>query len=161
MSTVTVEGNLTRDLELRFTPSGTAVCEGSVAENRRYTPAGADTATEQTSFYDFTVWQTQAENVVASLKKGDRVIITGRLEQVSWVTDDGDKRSKVRIVVNSIGVALRFAHVEGIAKNPRKGDWVPEEARDATAPAPRPNPAEAIKGELVAAGSVSNDEEPF
>lgn len=106
-SEVTIVGNLTRDPELRYLTSGTAVCSFGVAVNRRYQKNGE--WEEQTSFFDVTAWRHLADNVTESLVKGDRVIVTGRLEQRTWETDEGDKRSKVEITADNIGASLQFA----------------------------------------------------
>jgi single-strand DNA-binding protein len=64
---------------------------------------------EQTSFFTGTVWREQAETVAESLQKGTRVIVSGRLEQRSWETDEGDKRSVVEVQIDEIGPSLRWA----------------------------------------------------
>lgn len=107
-TTVTLAGNLTRDPELRFTPGGQAVCNFGIAINR-----GKDKPGE---FFDVTVWEEQAETVSESLAKGDRVVIVGRLQQRSWETDAGDKRSKVEVVAYEVGPSLRWARVPTIEK---------------------------------------------
>jgi single-strand DNA-binding protein len=99
----TIVGNLTRDPELRFTPSGLAVASLSVAVNRK---RGEE---EVVSFFDVTAFGTLAENV-CELGKGTRVIVVGRLEQRSW-EQDGNKRSKVELVADSIGPDVRWATV--------------------------------------------------
>lgn len=104
---VTIIGNLTRDPELRFLTSGTALTNLGIACNRRYQKNNE--WVEDTSFFDCVIWRDQAENVAESLTKGDRVIISGRMEQRTWETDEGDKRSKVEIVVDEIGPSLRWA----------------------------------------------------
>lgn len=106
-STVTIVGNLTRDPELRFLTSGVPVCNIGVAVNYRFQKNGE--WEEQTSFVDCVIWREQGENVAESLAKGDRVVIQGRIEQRSWETDDGDKRSKIEVNVDEIGPALRWA----------------------------------------------------
>ncbi|MBP8212036.1 MAG: single-stranded DNA-binding protein [Ilumatobacteraceae bacterium] len=108
MST-TITGNITRDPELRFTPNGQAVATFGVAVNRKWKDARGEQQ-EQTSFFDVKCWRELAENVTNSLTKGDRVIVTGRLEQRSWETDAGDKRSKVEIVADEVGPSLRWAN---------------------------------------------------
>lgn len=113
-TTVSVAGNLTRDPELRFTAGGQAVCSFGIAVNR-----GKDKPGE---FFDVTVWEQQGENVSESLEKGDRVIVTGRLSQRSWETDDGSKRSKVEIVAYEVGPSLRWATVTGIERAAKDGD---------------------------------------
>ena len=100
---VTVVGNMTRDPELRFTPGGLAVCSFGVAVNRK---RGEE---EQVSFFDVTAFGSLAENV-CEIGKGSRVIVVGRLEQRSW-EQDGNKRSKVEIVADSIGPDVRWATV--------------------------------------------------
>ncbi len=99
----TIVGNLTRDPELRFTPSGLAVASLSVAVNRK---KGEE---EVVSFFDVTAFGTLAENA-CELTKGTRVIVVGRLEQRSW-EQDGNKRSKVELVADSIGPDVRWATV--------------------------------------------------
>lgn len=122
----TVVGNVTRDPELRFTPSGLAVSSFGLAYNDRKFNKETQEYDEKVSFFDVTCWQDLAENVGESVQKGDRVIVTGRLEQRSWETQDGDKRSKVEIVADEVGPSLRWASTV-ITKNERKG----------SAPAPR------------------------
>ena len=108
MST-TITGNITRDPELRFTPNGQAVATFGVAVNRKWKDARGEQQ-EHASFFDVKCWRELAENVTNSLAKGDRVIVTGRLEQRSWETDSGEKRSKVEIVADEVGPSLRWAN---------------------------------------------------
>ncbi len=107
-NTITVMGNLTRDPELRYTPSGAAVANLAIAVSRKWKDR-SDEWTEETSFFEVTTWNTLAENVAESLTKGARVIVTGRIEQQSWETPDGEKRSAVKIVADDIGPSLRWA----------------------------------------------------
>ena len=81
---VTIVGNVTRDPELRFTPSGQANARIGVAVNRKWQDRNSGEWQEATSFFDVICWRELAENVSESLKKGTRVIVTGRLEQRSW-----------------------------------------------------------------------------
>jgi len=92
-NTVTITGNFTRDPELRFTPSGVATASLGVAVNRRWQNRDSHERKEATSFFDVVCWRELAENVCESLAKGTRVLVTGRLEQRSWETDGGDRRS--------------------------------------------------------------------
>lgn len=105
---VTLIGNLVDDPELRFTPSGVALAKIRMAVNRRWRAQDGEWQ-EQTSFFGGTVWREQAEQVAESLQKGARVIVTGRLEQRSWETDAGDKRSIVEVQIDEIGPSLRWA----------------------------------------------------
>jgi single-strand DNA-binding protein len=111
-TTTTVVGNLTRDPEIRYTREGQATCTIGVAANRRWQNRETNEWEESTSFFDVVAWRDLAENVALSLTKGMRVIVTGRLEQRSWETEDGDKRFKIEIVADEVGPALRFATVD-------------------------------------------------
>ena len=104
-NTVTVVGNLVADPELKYTSSGVAMSNLRLAVSRRYQKGGE--WTEDTSYFSGTVWRELAESVAKSLHKGDRVIVTGRLEQRSWETD-GQKRSVVEIQVDEIGPSLKW-----------------------------------------------------
>jgi len=106
-STVTLVGNLTRDPELRFTTGGRAAANFGLAVNRRYQVNGE--WQEQVSFFNCVAWGDMAENLSASCVKGSRVVVTGRLEQRSYETKEGEKRSAVEIVVDDIGPSLRWA----------------------------------------------------
>lgn len=105
---VTLIGNLVDDPELRFTPSGVALAKLRFAVNRRWKGQDGEWQ-EDTSFFTGTVWREQAEAVAESLQKGTRVIVTGRLEQRSWETEQGDKRSVVEIQIDEVGPSLRWA----------------------------------------------------
>jgi single-strand DNA-binding protein len=118
-STVTIVGNLTRDPELRFTPSGQATTSFGVAVNRSWQNRQTQEWTEVTSFFDVVCWASLAENVAQSLSRGTRVVVTGRLEQRSWETQEGDKRSKVEIIADEVAPSLRFATAK-VNKNERK-----------------------------------------
>ncbi len=120
-NTVTVTGNITRDPELRFTPGGSAVATFGLAWNRRWQNRQTNETEEQVSFFDVTCWNTLAENVSESLTKGTRVIVSGRLEQRSWETQDGDRRSKVEIIADEVSPSLRWASVEVIRNERRDG----------------------------------------
>lgn len=115
---VTLTGNITRDPELRFTPSGQAVATFGLAVNRRWQNRQSNEWEEQTSFFDVKCWAQMAENVSESLSRGSRVVVTGRLEQRSWETDNGDKRSKVEVVADEIAPSLRWATAQ-VTKNER------------------------------------------
>lgn len=105
----TIVGNVTRAPELRFTPSGAGVVSFGVAVNRRWQNRQTQEWEEQVSFFDVKCWAQLAENVAASIDKGTRVVVTGRLEQRSWETEAGDKRSTVEIVADEVAPSLRWA----------------------------------------------------
>lgn len=117
-NTVTVVGNVTRDPELRFTSSGQAVATFGIAVTRKWKDR-SDEWQEATSFFDVVAWGQLGENVAESVPKGARVVVTGRLDQRSWETQDGDKRSKVEIVADEVAPSLRWATAR-IVKNERR-----------------------------------------
>jgi len=108
-NTITIIGNITRDPELRFTPSGQPVATFGMAVNRRWQNRQNQEWEEATSFFDIVCWGSLADNVSESLGRGARVIVNGRLEQRSWETQDGEKRSKVEVVADEVGPSLRWA----------------------------------------------------
>lgn len=111
-STTTLVGTLGADPEMRYTPSGTPVTTFSMAVNRRWMNKQSQEWEESTSWFRVTCWRDLAQNVAESLTKGSRVIVTGRLEQRSWETDSGEKRSTVDVVADEIGPSLRWATCE-------------------------------------------------
>jgi single-strand DNA-binding protein len=107
---ITVVGNLTADPELRFTPSGAAVANFTVAS----TPRTFDRQTNEWKdgealFLRCNVWRQAAENVAESLTRGARVVVTGRLKQRSFETKEGEKRTVIELEVDEIGPSLRYA----------------------------------------------------
>lgn len=120
-NSVSVVGNMTRDPELRFTTNGAAVCNFSIAVNRRWWSKAMNDWEEDTSFFDVTAWAAIAENVAESLERGDRVIVVGRMDQRTWENDQGEKRSKVEIVADDVGPSLRWATVGELHKPERGG----------------------------------------
>ena len=119
-STVTIVGNLTRDPEIRYTTGGAAKASFGVAVSRRWQNRQSQEWEEQTSFFNVVCWREMAENVAESIGKGSRVVVTGRLEQRSWETDNGDKRSVVEIVADEVGPSLRWATAQ-VNRNERRG----------------------------------------
>lgn len=107
-NSITIVGNITRDPELRFTPSGQANARLGVAVNRRWQDRNSGEWQEATSFFDVICWRELAENVSESLKRGARVIVTGRLEQRTW-EQEGNKRSVVEIIADEVAPSLRWA----------------------------------------------------
>src|SRR5215211_2970820 len=112
-------GNLTRDPELRYTPGGMAVASFGLAVNARRQNRQTNEWEERTSFFDVVCWGSLGENVSESLGRGARVMVVGRLEQRSWETQDGDKRSKVEVIADEVGPSLRWATAD-VTKNERR-----------------------------------------
>ena len=161
-NTVTIVGNVTRDPELRYTPSGAANATFGVAVNRRWRDQQTNDWKEATSFFDVVCWREMADNVCESLSKGTRIVVTGRLEQRSWEDNDGNKKSKVEIVADEVGPSLRWASAE-VTKNERRspdgagqgggqggGGYRPAQNAPAQSATPPPQ-----------GGGYAYDEEPF
>lgn len=106
-NTITLVGNLVRDPELRFTTAGKGVTSFGLAVNRRYQINGE--WQEKVSFFNVVAWDALGENIAASVSKGNRIIVTGRLEQREYETQAGEKRSVVEIVADEVGASLRWA----------------------------------------------------
>jgi len=107
---ITVVGNLTGDPELRFTPSGAAVANFTIASTPRVFDRQANEFRDgETLFMRCSIWRDAAENVAESLTKGTRVIAQGRLVQRSFETREGEKRTVVELQVDEIGPSLRYA----------------------------------------------------
>lgn len=147
---VTMTGNCTRDPELRFTPSGQGVATFGLAVNRRWQNRQTQAWEEATSFFDVVCWGQMGENVAESVTKGTRLIVTGRLDQRTWETQEGDKRSKIEVVADEVGPSVRWATV-AVTRNERTdgGRW---EQPQSGGSAPRPN---------TPAQTYDHDEEPF
>jgi len=136
---VTLIGNLVEDPELRFTPAGVAMAKVRFAVNRRYQRNGE--WQEETSFFGGTLWREAAENAAESLQKGMRVIVVGSLEQRSWETSEGEKRSVVEVRIDELGPSVRWATAT-VTKSPRSDSFASE------------------SGPRLAAGPVGRDEYP-
>ena len=119
-NSVTLVGNVTRDPELRYTAGGAAKVTFGLAVNRRWQNRQTQEWEEQVSFFNIVAWREMAENVAESVAKGSRVVVTGRLEQRSWETENGEKRTVVEVTADDIGPSLRWATAQ-ISRNERKG----------------------------------------
>lgn len=112
-TTITVIGNLTSDPELRFTPSGSAVANFTIASTpRTFDRQSNEWKDGETLFLRAGVWREAAENVAESLTKGMRVIVTGRLKSRSYETKEGEKRTVIELEVDEIGPSLRYANAK-------------------------------------------------
>jgi single-strand DNA-binding protein len=130
-----------------------------MAVNRTWTDRQSQEKRESTSFFDVVCWGTLAENAATSLSRGTRVVVTGRLDQRSWETQEGDKRSKVEITAEEIAPSLRWATVH-VTRNERRS---PESSNGDSHAAPEASyqrpPADAAVPAGYGAGH--EDEEPF
>ena len=145
---ITVIGNLTADPELRWTQSGAAVADFTVASTpRTYDRNAGEWRDGDTLFMRCSVWRETAENVAESLRKGMRVIVQGRLTQRSYDTQQGERRTVVELQVDEVGPSLRRARAQvtrnqpqpasaggfgaGSASGPGEGGWAPSAMLDA------------------------------
>ncbi len=172
-TTITVVGNLTADPELRFTPSGAAVANFTVASTPRiFDRQSSEWKDGEALFLRCSIWREAAENVAESLTRGSRVIVTGRLKQRSFETREGEKRTVFEVEVDEIGPSLRYAtaKVNKASRSGGGGGGFGSGSRQAPAPAPASAPAEASGGSgedpwgsAPASGSFGggDDEPPF
>lgn len=117
-NTITVVGNVTREPELKFLNSGQAVVRLSVAVSRRWQNRQTQAWEEKTSYFDVSAFGSMAENVASSIQKGARVVVTGRMDQRTWETDNGEKRNAFEIAADEIAPSLRWATAQ-VTRTPR------------------------------------------
>jgi single-strand DNA-binding protein len=151
---ITVVGNLTADPELRFTPSGAAVANFTVASTpRTFDKNSNEWKDGEALFLRCSVWRQAAENVAESLHRGTAVIVQGRLKQRSYETKEGEKRTVYELDVDEVGPSLQFATAK-VTKASRGGGG----GAAATAAAGSPSAAAVA---AVAAGSASSNDDPW
>lgn len=102
LNRIEVIGNLTKDPELRFTPSNQAVCSFSVATNRRYKDQSGNWVDSPAEYHEVVVWGQLAERCNQVLHKGERIFVSGRLQTRSWEAQDGSKRYRTELIAESI-----------------------------------------------------------
>jgi len=102
LNEVIVSGRVTRDAELRYTPSGTAVTDVTLASNRVWSKDSEKQ--EETTFVDVTIWGRQAETLSQYLLKGRHLMVVGRLKLNKWENSEGDKRSKMTVVADKVNL---------------------------------------------------------
>lgn len=100
-------GNLTRDPELKYTNEGVAICEMGLAVSRKWTDKEGR-ENENVDFFNITCWNSMAENCASSLKKGDRVLISGHMNLRSWENKEGKKFNIINITADAIAASLEF-----------------------------------------------------
>jgi single-strand DNA-binding protein len=152
-NTITIVGNVTREPELRFTANGRSQLTLGIAVNRRYPDRGRPGEwVEEVSFFNVVCWADLAENVSASVQKGSRIIVNGRLRQRSWETDNNEKRSVVEVIAEEVGPSLRWATAQ-ISRTERKGPG--------DGPGPRAEAGAPVAAGGGAGGYDDFGEEPF
>lgn len=130
LNKVMLIGNLTRDPELRYTPSGAAVAELGLAVNREYTKDGQ--RVKDVCFIDITTWSATAENCAKYLTKGSPLFVEGRLQMDSWENKQGEKRTKLKVVAERV----QFL---GAPRGERAPSGAPAASPAGTAPQPAQN----------------------
>jgi single-strand DNA-binding protein len=121
-TTITIIGNLVSDPELRFTPSGSAVANFTIASTpRTFDKNKNEWVDGETLFLRAAVWKEAAENVAESLTKGMRVIVSGRLKSRSYETKEGEKRTVIELEVDEIGPSLKYANAK-VNRTQRSGN---------------------------------------
>jgi single-strand DNA-binding protein len=126
LNVVVIGGNLTADPELRYTPNGSAVCEFTVAINKKWTDKATGQQKEDVSFIGCVAWNKTAEMVAEYFKKGRGIVVQGELKQDRWESPDGKKQSKTKVTANRIDFV-----------GPKAGGTAPE-------PLVVPDPAEEV-----------------
>jgi single-strand DNA-binding protein len=176
---ITVVGNLTDDPELRFTPSGAAVANFTVASTpRSFNKQTNEWEDGEALFLRCSIWRQAAENVAESLQRGMRVVVQGRLRARTWETREGEKRTSFEIDVEEIGPSLKFAtaKVNRVSRGGGGGGYSSGGGQQGGAAAPADDPwaTPAPQGSAAPAGGqapagndpwgapgVANDEPPF
>jgi len=158
---ITVIGNLTADPELRFTQSGAAVANFTVASTpRTFDRQSGEWKDGEALFMRCNIWRQSAENVAESLTRGARVIVSGRLKQRSFETREGEKRTVVELEVDEIGPSLRYAtaKVNKVSRGSGGGGYG---GGSGGAPADDPWGSAPPAGSSSSSGSGFSDEPPF
>jgi single-strand DNA-binding protein len=157
-TTLNITGNLTGDPELRFTPSGSAVANFTVAATPRTFDRNSNEWKDgETLFMRCAVWKEAAENVAESLTKGMRVIVSGRLKQRSYDTKEGEKRTVIELEVDEIGPSLKYANAK-VNRTQRSGGAAGQGNSDGTWGGQQAQPATASAGGW---GNGPDSEPPF
>jgi single-strand DNA-binding protein len=166
MNSTVIIGNLVRDPELRSTASGTAVANFAIADNRRWADPATGERREATTFVDVVAWGDLGRHVAESLRQGDRVTVSGRLEQRSWQTDQGERRSKLELTAADVAASLRWVTL--VCLRPEYGpelsqdvDYDHDPLEEGTAEAVHPEAAQVrsgrspVQGKAVAQGPMA------
>ncbi len=148
-------GNLTRDPELRYLPSGQAVTTFTVAVNRAYT-SNTGEKKEEVSFIRVVVWARRAEVCNEYLKKGSPVFVEGRLQSRTWEAQDGTKRSSIEVVANNV----QFLNRGGARGNQEEAVQLPEEPMDEESPSPS-SPKKEVSINISKDELAPDEEVPF
>lgn len=157
---LTLVGNMTGDAELKFTPSGSAVANFTIASTpRTFDKQSNEWKDGETLFLRCSIWREAAENVAESLTKGTRVIVTGRLKSRSYVTKEGDNRTVIELEADEVGPSLKYATAK-VNRTNRDGA-AKGSARPAQAPAAGSGYSDPWATSAGAGGYSSDEPAPF
>jgi single-strand DNA-binding protein len=156
---VILVGNLTRDVEIRYTPSGTAIGKVGIATNRRFKNAQGEMQ-DETMFIDLTFFGRTAEIANQYLRKGSKVLVEGRLVLEQWTAQDGTKRSKHSVTVDNLQMLDRPGENSGSGVYGGQGQSYGAPQRDGESHS-RPAPAQAPAQPSVPEIDIDEDEIPF
>ncbi|MDD3628509.1 MAG: single-stranded DNA-binding protein [Candidatus Humimicrobiaceae bacterium] len=118
-------GNLTRDPEIKYTNEGTAITEMGIAVNKKWTDRNGKES-ESVDFFNITSWNCLAENCASTLKKGDRVLVSGHVNLRSWENKEGKKFNITSITADVVAVSLEFSQIKIMAKSDDEISCEPE-----------------------------------
>ncbi|HUU67880.1 MAG TPA: single-stranded DNA-binding protein [Planctomycetota bacterium] len=155
---VILAGNITRDPQVRYTPNGTAVAEFGLAINRQWKGPDGETK-EDVCFVDVQAWSRTGEVITDHLGKGDPILIEGRLQMQSWQGQDGQKRTKHIVVVESFQfIGRRSSTDQSGQPRPPRPPRQPRQGQPPSQPAPQQNPA---PSQDAPADSFGGEDIPF
>lgn len=158
---ITVVGNLTGDVELKFVPSGKAVANFTIASTpRTFDKQSNEWRDGEALFLRCSLWGQPAENAAESLTKGMRVIVTGALKQRSYETREGEKRSVIELAVEEVAPSLKFATAKVQRAGRGNGGGQSSGGRSSRSSAPADDPW-ASGGSGAWGGGNADDRAPF
>jgi len=157
LNKVMLIGNLTRDPNLRFTPTSTAVCSFGIATNRSWTPADGGEKQERVDFHNIIAWSKLAEICGQLLHKGDKVYVDGRIQTRDWKTEEGVEKRITEIVIDNM---MLLSSSRGFSNNSEEVASV-EEMGEAIAPTKSKTKAAAKTDDQVEAVEDVSDDIPF
>ena len=159
-------GNLTRDPNLRYTPSNTAVCSFGIATNRSWSPSDGGEKQERVEYHNIVAWSKLADICGQLLHKGDKIYVEGRLQTRDWKGEDGAERKTTEIVIDNM-ILLKSASGQG-ASNYSKGSYGDEPSKSSDKPS-KPKKAskklaqddESVEDQDVPSAEDISDDVPF
>jgi single-strand DNA-binding protein len=153
LNKVLLIGNLTRDPNLRYTPTGTAVCSFGIATNRTWTPTEGGEKQEKVEYHNIVAWAKLADICGQLLHKGDKVYVEGRIQTRDWKTDDGQERKTTEIVIDNM-MLLSQGRGKGAAS---QDDYAGDEAGTVSGPLAGAAPSSSTDDDVTSVEDVADD----